>query len=346
MLDPPVPCRLPSVLPRIPEEGEGLRGPADGCPAPEDPYAEPQHAREEGARLASAPLTPLVPHAVCAGLALLLAAYPSGPALLLLLAALWAQGSGGGAQEVLLALEGALVGLGVSYALLHSLFLLSGASFLALAKGAGALGVLGLSASRGRLYVPVILLASHLLASPWLFLPLYLLLALARGTLRGLPQRARRLWLRLLLGLPLPAFRALQALGLVTEGGLFRLFPKTNKGGFRSRLPVPALRPARPPAPSSWPRRALALLAWPVRALNRHLLRLARELSTRLPPAALHRLKGLRVLREEQPSRIPRLVGRGCRGQGLRPGPMARGGRATMAASSAGRRSATRRPWR
>ncbi|XP_043404106.1 serine/threonine-protein kinase TAO2 isoform X3 [Chelonia mydas] len=345
-LEPSTPCCLPGMLPLIPEEGEGLRGPADGCPAPEDPYAELRRGREEGSRPAPAPWAPLLPHAVCAGLALLVAAYPSGPALLLLLAALWAQGSGGGAQAVLLALEGALVGLGVSYALLHSLFLLSGTSFLALAKGAGALGVLGLSARRGRLYVPVILLASHLLASPWLFLPLYLLMALARRALRGLPHCARRLWLRALLGLPLPAFRALQGLGLVTEGGLFRLFPKTNKGGFRSRLPVPA---PRPPAPPAWPRRTLALLARPVRALNQRLLRLARELSARLPPAALHHLKGLRVLREERPSRIPRLVGRGRRGQGWRAGPMAQGGRA---ASSGGRRStpgdprAARRPWR
>nr|XP_048709196.1 serine/threonine-protein kinase TAO2 isoform X1 [Caretta caretta]XP_048709197.1 serine/threonine-protein kinase TAO2 isoform X1 [Caretta caretta] len=345
-LEPSTPCRLPGMLPLIPEEGEGPRGPADGCPAPEDPYAELRRSREEGARPAPAPLAPLLPHALCAGLALLVAAYPSGPALLLLLAALWAQGSGGGAQAVLLALEGALVGLGVSYALLHSLFLLSGPSFLALAKGAGALGVLGLSARRGRLYVPVILLASHLLASPWLFLPLYLLMALARRALRGLPHCARRLWLRALLRLPLPAFRALQGLGLVTEGGLFRLFPKTNKGGFRSRLPVPA---PRLPAPPAWPRRTLALLARPVRALNQHLLRLARELSARLPPAALHHLKGLRVLREERPSRIPRLVGRGRRGQGWRAGPIAQGGRA---ASSGGRRStpgdprAARRPWR
>ncbi|XP_065447167.1 serine/threonine-protein kinase TAO2 isoform X2 [Chrysemys picta bellii] len=345
VLEPSAPCHFPGVLPLIPEEGEGLRGPADGCPAPEDPYVELRRGREEGARPAPAPLAPLLPHAVCAGLALLVAAYPSGPALLLLLAALWAQGSGGGAQAVLLALEGALVGLGVSYALLHSLFLLSGASFLALAKGAGALGVLGLSASRGRLYVPVILLASHLLASPWLFLPLYLLMALARGALRGLPCRARRLWLRVLLGLPLPAFRALQGLGLVTEGGLFRLFPKTNKGNFRSRLPVPAPHPARLPAPPAWPRRALALLAHPVRSLNRRLLQLARELSARLPPAALHHLKGLRVLREERPSRIPRLAGRGRR----RTSPMARGGRA---ASGGARRSApgdpraARRPWR
>ncbi|CAM4678310.1 unnamed protein product, partial [Lepidochelys kempii] len=345
-LEPSTPCRLPGMLPLIPEEGEGPRGPADGCPAPEDPYAELRHGREEGARPAPAPLAPLLPHALCAGLALLVAAYPSGPALLLLLAALWAQGSGGGAQAVLLALEGALVGLGVSYALLHSLFLLSGPSFLALAKGAGALGVLGLSARRGRLYVPVILLASHLLASPWLFLPLYLLMALARRALRGLPHCARRLWLRALLGMPLPAFRALQGLGLVTEGGLFRLFPKTNKGGFRSRLPVPA---PHLPAPPAWPRRTLALLAQPVRALNQRLLRLARELSARLPPAALHRLKGLRLLREERPSRIPRLAGRGRRGQGWRAGPMAQGGRA---ASSGGRRSApgdpraARRPWR
>ncbi|XP_067419959.1 serine/threonine-protein kinase TAO2 isoform X2 [Emydura macquarii macquarii] len=337
VLLPPAPCRLPGTPTLIAEEGEGLRGPADGCPAPEDPYAELRRSQEEGTKPSA--LAPLLPHAVCAGLALLVAAYPSGPVLLLLLAALWAQGSGGGAQAVLLALEGALVGLAVSYALLHSVFLLSGASFLALAKGVGALGVLGLSASRGRLYVPVILLASHLLASPWLFLPLYLLMALARGALRALPRRARRLWLRALLGLPLPAFCALQRLGLVTERGLFCLFPKTNKGGFLSRLPVPGTRPP------SWPRRTLALLAWPVRCLNRRLLQLARELSARLPPDALRHLKGLRLLRQERPSRIPRLVRGGHCGQGW-------GGRAPMAAPGRGRRSspgdprAARRPWR
>ncbi|XP_074854472.1 serine/threonine-protein kinase TAO2 isoform X2 [Carettochelys insculpta] len=344
---PAVPCQLPGA--RL---GEAQRGPGDGCPAPEDPYAAlpPTRGQEEGARQAPLPWGPLLPHATCVALALLLAAYPSGPALLLLLAALWAQGSGGGAQAVLLALEGALVGLGVSYALLHALFLLSGASFLALAKGAGALGVLGLSARRRRLYVPVILLAAHLLAAPWLFLPLYLLLALARRAVEGLPRHARRLWLRALLGLPLPAFRALQGLGLFTERGLFRLFPKTNKGGFRSRLPVPA-RP-RPTPPPSWPRRALHLLAWLVGALNRRLLGLAQELSARLPPAALRPLQGLRVLREERPSRIPRLAARACRGQGCRPGPLARGARGVGAVCSGGRHStpggprAARRPWR
>lgn len=294
----------PHSLSPIVEEG-ALRGPGDGCPAPEDPYSQ-----QSSSKICSGPppMAAVLPHALCVVLALLVSAYPSAPTLLLLLAALWAQG--GGFQDVVLALEGALVGLGVTYTLLHSVFLLSGASFLLLTKMVGAVGVVGLSARRGRLYVPVILLAYYLLASPWLFLPLYLFGAVARHSLRGFPRRARRLWLLVLLRLPRPAFRILQRLGLVSERGLFRLFPKTNKGGFRSRIPVLS-RQRQPPLP--WHRKTLALLAKPIRSLNKLL---AEVICSQLPPTALHCLKGLHVLREEKPSRIPRLIEPAARPRG------------------------------
>ncbi|XP_060636241.2 serine/threonine-protein kinase TAO2 isoform X1 [Anolis sagrei] len=294
----------PHSLPPIIEEG-AQRGPGDGCPAPEDSY---NHLASSKAHPVPAPVAAILPHALCVALALLVSAYPSAPTLLLLLAALWAQG--GGLQDILLALEGGLVGLGVTYTLLHSVFLLSGSSFLLLAKMAGAVGVVGLSASRGRLYVPVILLASYLLASPWLFLPLYLFGAIARHSLRGFPRRARRFWLLLLLRLPRPAFRILQRLGMVSERGLFRLFPKTNKGGFRSRIPVLS-QMRQPPLP--WHHRVIALLAKPICSLNKLLTEV---ICAQLPPSALRCLKGLHVLREEKPSRIPRLLSRTARPRG------------------------------
>nr|XP_056719069.1 serine/threonine-protein kinase TAO2 isoform X1 [Euleptes europaea]XP_056719070.1 serine/threonine-protein kinase TAO2 isoform X1 [Euleptes europaea] len=319
------PHSLPPIL------GEGaLRGPGDGCPAPEDPY--PQQGTSK-ARPVPPPVAAVLPHALCVALALLVSAYPCAPTLLLLLAALWAQG--GGFQDILLALEGAVVGLGVTYTLLHSVFLLSGASFLLLAKMAGAVGVVGLSANRGRLYVPVILLASYLLASPWLFLPLYLSGAIARRSLRGFPRRARRFWLLVLLRLPRPAFRILQHLGLVSERGLFRLFPKTNKGGFRSRIPVLS-RQRLPPLP--WHRKAVALFAKPVRSLNRLL---AEVICAQLPPVALRCLQGLRVLREEKPSRIPRLVVGVARSRGR-----SMGSARQISRRSRGQATHVRKPWR
>ncbi|XP_077170630.1 serine/threonine-protein kinase TAO2 isoform X1 [Paroedura picta] len=320
----------PNSLSPILEEG-ALRGPADGCPSPEDSYSQQCAAK---ARSIPPPVAAVLPHVLCVALALLVSAYPCALTLLLLLAALWAQG--GGFQDILLALEGALVGLGVTYTLLHSVFLLSGASFLLLAKMAGAVGVVGLSANRGRLYVPVILLASYLLASPWLFLPLYLSGAMARRSLRGFPRRARRFWLLVLLRLPRPAFRILQHLGLVSERGLFRLFPKTNKGGFRSRIPVLS-RQRLPPLP--WHRKATALLAKPVRQLNKLLTEV---ICAQLPPAALHCLKGLRVLREERPSRIPRLAARAATPRGR-----SRGSARLSSRRSRGQAAQqARRPWR
>ncbi|XP_042327557.1 serine/threonine-protein kinase TAO2 isoform X1 [Sceloporus undulatus] len=320
----------PHSLPAIVEEG-ALRGPGDGCPAPEDPYSQLESSKP---RPAPAPLAAILPHVLCVALALLVSAYPCAPTLLLLLAVLWAQG--GGFQDILLALEGVMVGLGVTYTLLHSIFLLSGASFLLLAKIAGAVGVVGLSASRGRLYVPVILLASYLLASPWLFLPLYLLGAMARYSLRGFPRRARRFWLLILLRLPRPAFRILQRLGLVSERGLFRLFPKTNKGGFRSRIPVLSHQ-RQPPIP--WHRKAVALLAKPVCSLNKFLTEV---ICAQLPPSALHCLKGLRVLRGERPSHIPRLMARAARPRGHSMGSVRRLSRRSRGQTT----QPVRKPWR
>ncbi|KAG8140584.1 hypothetical protein E2320_003258 [Naja naja] len=250
----------PQSLPTILEEGS-LRGSGDGCPASDDPYSQQGAGKSQ---LATPPVATILPHVLCVALALLVSVYPCAPALLLLLAALWAQG--GSFQDILLALEGFLVGLVVTYTLLHSVFLLSGSSFLLLIKMGGTVGVVGLSANRGRLYVPVILLASYLLASPWVFLPLYLLGALARHSLKGFPRHARRFLLLALLHFPRPVFRILQRLGLVSEQGLFRLFPKTNKGSFRSRIPVLS-RHRQPPLP--WHHQILALLAKPIRSLNR-----------------------------------------------------------------------------
>ncbi|XP_062994171.1 serine/threonine-protein kinase TAO2 isoform X1 [Elgaria multicarinata webbii] len=320
----------PHSLPAVLEEG-AQRGPGDGCPAPEDPYG--QQSSTKGHPV-PAPVAAILPHALCVALALLVSAYPCAPTLLLLLAALWAQG--GGFQDILLALEGALLGLGVTYTLLHSVFLLSGASFLLMAKMVGAVGVVGLSARRGRLYVPVILLASYLLASPWLFLPLYLLGAMARHSLSGLPRRARRFWLLALLRLPRPAFRILQRLGLVSERGLFRLFPKTNKGGFRSRIPVLSHQ-RQPPLP--WHRKARALLSKPICSLNKLLTEV---ICAQLPPSALRCLKGLHVLREERPSRIPRLMGRAARPRGHSMESARRFSRRSRGQAA----QAARKPWR
>lgn len=318
-------------LPTILEEGS-LRGLGDGCPAGDDPYSQEGAGRSHPG---GPPVAAVLPHVLCVALALLVSVYPCAPTLLLLLAALWAQG--GSFQDILLALEGFLVGLAVTYTLLHSVFLLSGSSFLLLIKLGGTVGVVGLSANRGRLYVPVILLASYLLASPWVFLPLYLLGALARHSLKGFPRHARRFLLLALLHLPRPVFRILQRLGLVSEQGLFRLFPKTNKGSFRSRIPVLS-RQRQPPLP--WHHWILALLAKPIRTLNRILTKV---ICAQLPPSVLHCLKGLYVLREERPSRIPCLVARGARPRGHSSGPLRRLNR------SSGRVCVSppvRKPWR
>ncbi|XP_053908965.1 serine/threonine-protein kinase TAO2 isoform X2 [Cuculus canorus] len=179
--------------------------------------------------------SPLLPHVLCSILALAVALRPSLPALLGLLAALWVEKQG--FWGFLLALEGG--------ALAYGLLLRSGAASLAPVLATGA--VVGLSAQRRRLYVPVLVLAARLWASPWLFVPLYGLGALARGALGTLRRRAQRRWVRGLLALPPPCFRLLCHLGFASERALFLLFPKTNKTAFRSRLPVLQRRRQRAP---------------------------------------------------------------------------------------------------
>ena len=63
--------------------------------------------------------------------------------------------------------------------------------------------------------------------------------------------------LRALLRLSPMVFRALQGCGAVGDRGLFALYPKTNKDGFRSRIPVPGPRRGNPRTA----RHPLALLA-------------------------------------------------------------------------------------
>ncbi|XP_053789227.1 serine/threonine-protein kinase dst1-like isoform X3 [Vidua chalybeata] len=189
------------------------------------------------------PSPSLLPHLLCSLLAFTAALHPSPPSLLLLLAALWAQKRR--FRGFLPALECGATGLALAHAflpLLPHLWAPSSSSSAASALSSGlaaALGlaaILGLGARRRRLYVPVVVLAAQLWLSPWLFLPLYVLGELSRG------GRAHRWWLRALLGLPPPLFRAFSRLGLASERGLFAFFPKTNKMRFRSRLPVPQKR--------------------------------------------------------------------------------------------------------
>ncbi|XP_062370170.1 serine/threonine-protein kinase TAO2-like [Cinclus cinclus] len=183
-------------------------------------------------RRATIPLpTPsLLPHLLCSLLAFTAAIHPSPPSLLLLLTALWAQKRR--FWGFLSALESGATGLVLVHALLPLSPHLGGSSLGPLALSAGVAAILGLNVRRRRLYVPVIVLAAQLWFSPWLFLPLYILGEISRD------GRAHRLWFRGILGLPPPLFGVFSRLGLVSERGLFRFFPKTNKMRFRSRLPV------------------------------------------------------------------------------------------------------------
>ncbi|XP_067170977.1 serine/threonine-protein kinase TAO2-like [Apteryx mantelli] len=250
----------------------------------------------------------LLPRALCAALALLLAARPGLPSFLLLAAAAaWAL------NRQRRAAAAAVVATVTAAA----------AFFWGAAAAAAAVALLAAGARRGPLCLPALLLAAHLLARPWLFVPLYGLGAAARAVTAaaaagdgdtgggggggGPARRVARLWLRALLRLPRPAFGALHRLGVASERRLFRLFPKTHKGGFRSRLPVPC-RPAGvplpcPPAVSPSPPAVAAAAFWGA-ALERR-RRLLAALAARLPPAALRCLRRLRLLRPRRPSRIP-----------------------------------------
>lgn len=337
-------------VPEEEEEEEGTqirtpRDPGDGCPSPDiPPEPPPTHLRPGIA----SQLPGLLSHGFLAGLSFAVGS-SSGllPLLLLLLLPLLAAQGGGGLQAALLALEVGLVGLGASYLLLCTALHLPPSLFLLLAQGTALGVVLRLSWRRGLLGVPLGLGAAWLLAWPVLALPLAAVAAGGKWVRQQGPRMRRgisRLWLRALLRLSPMVFRALQGCGAVGDRGLFALYPKTNKNGFCSRLPVPGpqrsnLRTAKHP---------LALLAWfwaLCKGWNWRLARASQGLASRLPPWAIHTLASWGLFRSERPSRIPRLLPRSQR----QLGPLA--SRQLPSGTLTGRRSRTRPartlpPWR
>lgn len=321
------------------------RDPGDGCPSPDiPPEPPPTHLRPGPA----SQLPGLLSHGLLAGLSFAVGS-SSGllPLLLLLLLPLLAAQGGGGLQAALLALEVGLVGLGASYLLLCTALHLPSSLFLLLAQGTALGAVLGLSWRRGLMGVPLGLGAAWLLAWPGLALPLVAMAAGGRWARQQGPRVRRgisRLWLRVLLRLSPMAFRALQGCGAVGDRGLFALYPKTNKDGFRSRLPIPGPRRHNPRTTQH----PLALLAkvWALcKGWNWRLARASQGLASHLPPWAIHTLASWGLLRGERPTRIPRLLPRSQR----QLGPPA--SHQPLPGTLAGRRSRTRQsralpPWR
>ncbi|XP_059809296.1 serine/threonine-protein kinase TAO2-like isoform X2 [Hypanus sabinus] len=135
-----------------------------------------------------------------------------------------------------------------------------------------------------------------------LLLPLLLALALLPPPPRPpVPRHGLRLWLRLLLRLPAPVFRAAQRCGLVRESSLFSLFPKAGRVPGGSRLPLPCRSRGQKEGISG-------VAQFPTPPL----------LSARLLPLllALARRAGLmQTPPTPRPSRIPRLLPRGERGR-------------------------------
>ncbi|XP_063791334.1 serine/threonine-protein kinase TAO2 isoform X1 [Pseudophryne corroboree] len=333
---------------------------ADGCPDSDVPYFEltSSWALEPEVPLRPAPAqasTSLPSHALCAVLTLLAASRPSCPwsLLPLLLAVLTLWRPGPLLDSALVALETLGASLLCGYILLCWVFALSRASFMLLAQGWGAAAVLAMSYRLRLYYVPVLAIAVGVFTSPGVFLSIFL----AAGSLgqpagqwlKGWPKRARRLWLRALLRLPSPLFRVLQRCGAAGEGGLFYLFPKTYKGGYRSRIPVLASRSsAGVRSRAWWWRRLLRSPSHLAKMLNDSLARGVRRLCTVLPPVALQCMERLRLLREERPSRIPRLM---SQEQRRRLSAKRREQRGPLTGRPAGRASAARRtsplvPWR
>ena len=332
------------------EEEEGApfrtpRDPGDGCPSPDIPPEPPPTHLRPGT---TSQLPGLLSHGLLAGLSFAVGS-SSGllPLLLLLLLPLLAAQGGGGLQAALLALEVGLVGLGASYLLLCTALHLPPSLFLLLAQGTALGAVLSLSWRRGLLGVPLGLGAAWLLAWPGLALPLAALAAGGKWVRQQGPRMRRgisRLWLRALLRLSPMVFRALQGCGAVGDRGLFALYPKTNKDGFRSRIPVPGPRRGNPRTA----RHPLALLArfWALcKGWNWRLARASQSLATCLPPWAVHTLASWGLLRGERPSRIPRLLPRSQRQLGPpashQPPPGMLGGRRSRV-----RQSRALPPWR
>lgn len=342
------------VLTPVPEEEEEEeeeggapigthRDPGDGCPSPDiPPEPPPSHLRQ----YPTSQLPGLLSHGLLAGLSFAVGS-SSGllPLLLLLLLPLLAAQGGGGLQAALLALEVGLVGLGASYLFLCTALHLPPGLFLLLAQGTALLAVLSLSWRRGLMGVPLGLGAAWLLAWPSLALPLAAMAAGGKWVRQQGPQMRRgisRLWLRILLRLSPMVFRALQGCGAVGDRGLFALYPKTNKNGFRSRLPVPWPRQGNPRT-TQHPLAQLTRVWAVCKGWNWRLARASHRLASCLPPWAVHILASWGLLKGERPSRIPRLLPRSQRRLGLS------ASRQLPPGTVAGRRSQTRRtlpPWR
>ncbi|XP_053496473.1 serine/threonine-protein kinase TAO2 isoform X1 [Ictalurus furcatus] len=337
------------------EEGEEGRGVADGCPSeliPSSSLEIPQ--RDELSEfyfpdtleeLEPPPIHPppspsssqasipsLFSHTICLVLSLSAAAKPSFPTLLFLsifLLSLRRSPPLPSLASLVLSAELAFLALFFSYLFLRSLWSLSLSAFFSLVLWASGLFSMGLALSLGLYYVPLALISAFFLSSPSLFLSLYLLLVLVvrpvRVFFQNAPRKLSRFWVRLLFRLPKPLFTLCQSLaGGMAERSLFDMFPKAgrNCGGRHSRIPVPTrslpteLQAKRESLVYIWvkrfARRPLGVLA---DLANSLVLRLANRILKELPPHYLSRLRALGLLREEKPSRLPRLLPREVREQ-------------------------------
>ncbi|XP_076856852.1 serine/threonine-protein kinase TAO2 isoform X1 [Brachyhypopomus gauderio] len=274
-------------------------------------------------------------HAICLVLSLSAAAQPSVPTLLFLavfLLSLRRSPPLPSLSSVLLSAELASLALFFSYLFLRSLLSLSLSAYLSLALWASGLFSLGLALSLGLYYVPVALVSAFFLSSPSLFLSLYLAVVLvvrpARVFLQNAPRKLRRLWVRLLFRLPRPLFALYQSLlGGLAERSFYDMFPKAgrNWGGRCSRIPVPVKSlPAKYQTTSNGAALLTRCLQWARRFARRPLgvladlansvvLRLASQVLKQLPSGCLSKLRALGLLREEKPSRLPRLLPRALR---------------------------------
>ncbi|XP_063286897.1 serine/threonine-protein kinase TAO2 isoform X1 [Pelobates fuscus] len=331
---------------------------ADGCPDSDVPYFEltSEWVSEPAAppRLPPSAVSSSLPsHAICAVLTLLAATRPSCPwsllPLLMALLTLWRPGPL--LDSALIALETLGASLLCGYIFLRWVLALSPISFLLVTQSSGALAALALSYRLRLYYVPVLAIAVGVFTSPGIFLSLFLLAgSLGKQTgqwLKDWPKRGRKLWLRALLRLPRPLFRVLQRCGAAGEGGLFYLFPKTYKGGYRSRIPVLARNFQTGSGKTLWN----SLVRTPkllTKALNDSLAQGVRRLCGVLPPMVLQYLERLKLLRVEKPSRIPKLQSRAERRREelkrrVQHGPLI--GR-SMIRQSTVRRSNPQIPWR
>ncbi|XP_036429208.1 serine/threonine-protein kinase TAO2 isoform X1 [Colossoma macropomum] len=282
-------------------------------------------------------LPSLFSHAICLVLSLSAAAQPSVPTLLALsvfLLSLRRSPPLPSLASVLLSAELAFLALFFSYLFLRSLCSLSLTTYLSLTLWASGLFSLGLSLSLGLYYVPVALISAFFLSSPSLFLSLYLVVVLvvrpARVFLQDAPRKLRRLWVRLLFRLPKPLFTLCQSLlGGLAERSLYDMFPKAgrNWGGRRSKIPVPIKSlPAEFQAQSLGAALLARCLLWARRFVRRPIgvladlansvvLSLASRVLKELPPRYLTKLRAFGLLREEKPSKLPRLLPQAVREQ-------------------------------